>query len=178
MIITNKEIALLGLLNEKPMHGYEIEHEVYQRDMRYWTEISISSIYKVLKKMEAKGLVKSQVKLTEKNVAQKINKITAAGKKALKDNVEQLITGFDHHRWELDLAITNLDVLSTDEIIECIEKYILKIKELENGYKELEKYMKKEGCPNFRLALAVRPQYLYKAELEWANDYLKSFKAE
>jgi len=42
------------------MYGYEIEHEVYQREMRYWSEISMSSIYKVLKKIEEKGYVKSR----------------------------------------------------------------------------------------------------------------------
>jgi DNA-binding PadR family transcriptional regulator len=173
MKISNKEITLLGLLNEKPMHGYEIEHEVYQRDMRYWTEISMSSIYKVLKKLEEKGFVKSKIKLTKNNVAQKINQITAKGKSVLKENVYGLFANFDHHRWELDLAITNFDILTIAEAHNCIALYIDKLKELEKGYKELEKYLINEGCPEFRMALAVRPQYLYKAEIEWANDYLK-----
>lgn len=178
MKILNKEIALLGLLNERPMHGYEIEHEVYQRDMRYWTEISMSSIYKVLKKLEDKGFVKSKIKLTKNNVAQKINQITAKGKTALKGNVDRLFTGFEHHRWDLDLAITNLNVLDRAEAVKCITVYLGKLKELEKCYKELEEYLRKCECPEFKVELAIRPQYLYKAELEWANDFLKRLNVQ
>lgn len=52
--ISNKEMALLGLLSEKPKHAYEIENDIKERDMRYWTEISKSSIYKLLNKLEKK----------------------------------------------------------------------------------------------------------------------------
>ncbi|NJK85704.1 MAG: PadR family transcriptional regulator [Bacteroidales bacterium] len=173
MKINNKETALLGLLNEKPMHGYEIEQEIRQRDMRYWTEISISSIYKILKKLEEKEYVKTEVKLTQNNVAQKISTITAKGKAALKSKVCSLFTEFDHHKWELDLAITNLGILKSGEAEKCISEYIVKMEELVNGYGELQKYLESENCPEYRMALAKRPQYLYKAEIEWAKEYRK-----
>jgi len=50
--LTNAEAALLGLLSERPMHPYQIEKEVRSRDMRFWTELSMSSIYKLLRKLE------------------------------------------------------------------------------------------------------------------------------
>jgi DNA-binding PadR family transcriptional regulator len=174
--ISNKETTLLGLLNERPMHGYEIEHEVTNRDMRYWTEISMSSIYKVLKKLEEKKLVKFEVKLTSNNVAQKVFSLTPKGKTALKQKVASLFTEFDHHRWELDLAITNLEVLSKDEIKKSIEAYISKLEELLKGYGELEKYLLSENCPSYKLALAKRPQHLYKAEIEWGKEYVGCMK--
>ena len=42
--ISNKETALLMLLTERPMHAYQIERVVKDRDMRLWTEMSMSSI--------------------------------------------------------------------------------------------------------------------------------------
>jgi DNA-binding PadR family transcriptional regulator len=171
--ISNKEVALLGLLNESPMHGYEIEHEVKNRDMRYWTEISMSSIYKVLKKLEEKKFVKFEVKLTANNVAQKVYSLTPKGRNALKSKVSSLFTDFDHHRWQLDLAITNLNVLSKDEIKKSLDTYIKKLEDLLKGYGELEKYLIGENCPIYKLALAKRPQYLYKAEIEWGKEYFK-----
>lgn len=173
MEISNKETALLGLLNERAMHGYEIEQEVKQRDMRYWSEISMSSIYKILKKLEERKMVQYEVKLTSNNVAQKVYNITAKGKEALRLKVASLFTNFDHHRWELDLAISNLGVLSKEQIKHSILAYITKLEELHKGYGELEKYMNSESCPPFRMALAKRPQYLYKAEIEWAKEYYR-----
>jgi DNA-binding PadR family transcriptional regulator len=37
-------LTLLGLLAEKPRHGYELEEVIIARGMRDWTEIGFSSI--------------------------------------------------------------------------------------------------------------------------------------
>ena len=172
--INNKETAVLGLLSERPMHGYEVEQAIRMRDMRYWTEISMSSVYKVLKKLEDKALVTSEIRLASNNVTQKIYSLHPVGAEVLRKKIASIFSEFDHHRWETDLAISNLAILPDDQKKECLQAYIRKLEELHAGYGELEKYLKAEDCPVYRLALAVRPQYLYRAELEWAGDYLKT----
>jgi DNA-binding PadR family transcriptional regulator len=173
--INNKETAVLALLSERPMHGYEVEQAIRMRDMRYWTEISMSSVYKVLKKLEEKELVSSEIRLASNNVTQKIYSLHPEGAEALRKKIASILSEFDHHRWETDLAISNLGILPDDQKKECLQAYIRKLEELHAGYGELEKYLKAENCPGYRLALAVRPQYLYRAELEWARDYIKTF---
>ena len=88
--ITNREAALLGLLSEKPKHAYEIKLDIENRSMDYWTEISQSSIYKLLNKLEQSNLVESTVKLSEKNVSQKIYSITKLGSKQFKEKIVEL----------------------------------------------------------------------------------------
>ena len=169
----NKEIAVLGLLSERPMHGYDIEHEIRMRDMRYWTEISMSSVYKILKKLEEKGLINCEVKITSNNVAQKVYSLTDIGKVRLNGEIYAVFSEFDHHRWDIDLAVSNLNVLTKEQKATSLNAYISKLKELLAGYGELQKYLEAESCPIHRMALAIRPQYLYKAEIEWAEEYLK-----
>ena len=77
--LTSLEAALMGLLDEKPMHPYEIEKVIVARDMRWWTEISMSSVYKLLRKLEKEGRVKSEVRLNRRNLAQKVYRLTPAG---------------------------------------------------------------------------------------------------
>ncbi|HWI61463.1 MAG TPA: PadR family transcriptional regulator, partial [Symbiobacteriaceae bacterium] len=55
--MTNAEIAIMTVLAERPCHGYEVEAVIEARGMREWTEVGFSSIYYVLKKLEAQGLV-------------------------------------------------------------------------------------------------------------------------
>jgi len=174
----NKEIAVLGLLSERPMHGYDLEHEIRMRDMRYWTEISMSSVYKILKKLEEKGLINCEVKLTPNNVSQKVYSLTDLGKVRLNGEISALFSEFDHHRWNIDLAISNLNVLTDEQKARNINAYIHKLKELLTGYGELQKYLEAENCPIHRRALATRPQYLYRAEIEWAEEYLKQVTAK
>jgi DNA-binding PadR family transcriptional regulator len=55
--LTPAELTLLGLLVEKPRHGYELEEVITERGMREWTEIGFSSIYYLLTKLRGRGLV-------------------------------------------------------------------------------------------------------------------------
>ena len=87
--ISNSEAALLGLLSEEPMHPYRIEQEVKYRDMRFWTELSMSSIYKLLRKLEKEGFTECTNKISEKNRLQKHYSISSAGKKALQQKEQQ-----------------------------------------------------------------------------------------
>jgi DNA-binding PadR family transcriptional regulator len=55
--LTTAELTLLGLLVEKPRHGYELEEVIADRGMREWTEVGFSSIYYLLAKLRDRGLI-------------------------------------------------------------------------------------------------------------------------
>ena len=58
--MTNAELAIISLIVEKSMHGYEISPVMKAREMRNWTEIGFSSIYYILNKLEKKSLIEGQ----------------------------------------------------------------------------------------------------------------------
>lgn len=174
--ISNKETALLGLLSEGPMHAYKIEQEVKNRSMREWTEISMSSIYKLLRKLEKGKLVKSDIKLSKKNLSQKVYSITSNGKKELKQKIKDLLSEPEHMIYRVDLATSWLNSLTKNEALEYLEKYKTKLEEGFNCYQELEKYLIGCGCPKHKLALSQRPQFLFKGELLWVKQYLHEVK--
>lgn len=39
-------------------------------------------------------------------------------------------------------------------------------------YGELEKYLNDNGCPDHRFAIASRPVFLLKGEIDWIDSYL------
>jgi DNA-binding PadR family transcriptional regulator len=55
--LTPAELTLLGLLVEKPRHGYELDEVISTRGMREWTEIGFSSIYYLLGRLRDRGLI-------------------------------------------------------------------------------------------------------------------------
>ncbi len=169
--VTNKEAALLGLLFEEPMHPYQIEKVVQFRDMRFWTDISMSSIYKVLANLERKRCVKSKVTITGSNRPQKVYSLTRVGRKALSEKVLELLSGPEHLIFRVDLGTYNIDAVDSKDIGPALDKYELKLKEYLKGYRELERFMRGEGCPENRIAIAVRPQFLIKAEIEWVKEF-------
>lgn len=57
MELTSAELTVLGLLIERPRHGYDLERVIEQRGIREWTDIGFSSIYYLLTKLESRGLL-------------------------------------------------------------------------------------------------------------------------
>ena len=55
--LTDAELVLLSLICEQPLHGYEVEQQIKQRNMRAWTDLSTSSIYYILQRLEQKGYI-------------------------------------------------------------------------------------------------------------------------
>ena len=174
--ITNAEAALLGLLSEKERHPYDIEQQVKNRDMRYWTDLSMSSIYKLLAKLEQVGLVASTTTITAENRTRRIYNLTEDGEEVLRGKLRELLSEPEHLKWRLDIAISNLTLLPNSEIIELLHQYKTELDKLISGYKNLEQYLKDENCPTYRLALARRPQALLTGELKWVQQYLKELE--
>jgi DNA-binding PadR family transcriptional regulator len=78
--LTDAELVILSLICEQPMHGYQIEQEITDRNMRTWTNLSTSSIYYILQRLEEKGFtVKTESVQSEKAVPRKVYQITPEG---------------------------------------------------------------------------------------------------
>jgi len=56
--LTDAELVILSLILEQPQHGYQIEQQISLRNMRTWTDLSTSSIYYIIGKLEKKGFIK------------------------------------------------------------------------------------------------------------------------
>ena len=175
-IISNREAELLGLLVERPMYAYEIEKIIEERNMRHWTEISFSTLYYELKKLQKKKLVTAKIKLSKNNVAQKVYTINNEGKKAMKNKVQELLSHVEKTIWQIDLGMANICLLDQKETIESFTKYITSIDKYIKMYQELLDFLKKNNYPDSDLALAERPIMHLKVEKKWAVDYLEGVK--
>jgi DNA-binding PadR family transcriptional regulator len=175
-IISNRETALLGLLNEQPMHAYEIEKTIKQRNMRHWTEISFSTLYYELKKLEKKHLVTSKITLSDNNITKKTYTINTEGKKILKQKTIDLLSHIEKIIWQIDLAMANLNVLTDHEAIDAFTQYIKSIDKYITMYQELYTQLKENDYPDSDLALVNRPLMHLRIEKKWAQQYLEGIK--
>jgi DNA-binding PadR family transcriptional regulator len=169
------ETALLGLLSEKPMYPYEIEKKVVEYDMRYWTEISISSIYKVLEKLEKKFFVDVNITVTDSNKVKKVYTITEKGMHELKTRIVEIMSELEISIYGIDLALANLHLLNPAEVNFVMAQYITSIDSRISCYIELEKYLNENGCEVGNIHLSRRRQYLIRAEREWALNFLDEY---
>src|SRR3954471_11736268 len=84
----NVRSAMLALLDDRPMHGYEMIQELEERTGGRWTP-SAGSIYPTLQLLEDEGLVKP-----EEVEGRKVYSLTDSGKEAVPERTE------DGQPWE------------------------------------------------------------------------------
>jgi len=72
--------ALLGLINYRPMTGYDLK-KIFDDTVDFFWSAQMSQIYRELNKLEEKGLVKSTIKSQEKRPDRKVYQLTKKGKK-------------------------------------------------------------------------------------------------
>lgn len=176
--ISNKETALMVLLSEAPMHAYKIEQAIVNRSMREWTEISTSSIYKLLRKLEDQSLITSKIEISKNNIAQKIYSMTSRGQDILKEKIYSIISEPENIKYRIDLATSHLGLLPIEEALKGLTTYRTKLQENLKGYKALEEYLISQKCPKHSLALARRPQQLIEADIQWVTEYIKDLSRD
>jgi DNA-binding PadR family transcriptional regulator len=176
--ISNAEAALLGLLSEGPMYPYQIEQEVKYRDMRFWTELSMSSIYKLLSNLEKKGLVERTNEVSDENRLRKLYSVSEEGTRVLQDKLKALLSDPEHIRWQVDIGTYNCDLLPPKIIRKALKEYRKGLEKNIAGYEDLQKFLTDSNCPAHRLAVATRPVFLLKGEIEWVDAYLAALASD
>ena len=130
----------------------------------------MSSIYKLLVKLEKEGMVRSKAK-TEKGKTQKVYSLTDKGEKVLKLKVIHLLSVPEHTRWNVDVGLAFGKFLTNSELKECIKQYVKGLEEKLKGYTALEEFLEGHKATKPNMGLATRPKALYKAEIRWAKDF-------
>jgi DNA-binding PadR family transcriptional regulator len=168
-------VALLGLLSERPMHAWEIERTATHRDMRSWTDLSTSTIYKHLSALAAAGHVSSVEEVCDGRL-RKVYAVTPQGTDALQERLREILGHPQQQKWRVDLATYNLDLLPPEEAVACLEQYRRRLAEAARGYRALDKYLEGAGCARHRRAVARRPLRLIEGEKRWVEEFLDELR--
>jgi DNA-binding PadR family transcriptional regulator len=78
---------ILGLLNERPSYGYELEKIVEQRRLRQWASIGFSSIYAAIQSLRRRGWLKTCPAPRGKGPRRRLFCLSASGRRALRREV-------------------------------------------------------------------------------------------
>jgi DNA-binding PadR family transcriptional regulator len=168
--LTNAEAALMGLLAEGPKHPYQIEKDVEYRDMRSWTDLSMSAIYKLLAGLEKKGLVASRSEIAAGNRTRKVFHLTEEGQTRLQVKIRILLAAPEIVKDPFHLGIYFAGVLPLREVRQALAACRKALAERTACYARLETFLSGQDCPIYHQSVAIRPQRLLKAEIRWIDE--------
>jgi DNA-binding PadR family transcriptional regulator len=124
--LTPSELVVLGLIIERPQHGYDLEQVIERRGIRQWTDIGFSSIYYLLAKLEQRGLVHAP----NAPVAAKSRRVfhaTASGRRVGARSAFALVAELRPVPNPLLVGVSNLSLLSRREYARALRDRLAQV---------------------------------------------------
>jgi DNA-binding PadR family transcriptional regulator len=169
---TNAELAILSLVAEQPVYGYQIEQIIQERGMREWTEIGFSSIYYLLNKLEKKGWITGHLQnAIHQGPARRVFSITPFGLRICRQETLLALSEPQSSASHFQFGLANLPLLDHTETLNALKHYeetlIQKKKDL-----ELKKNSYGNSIPAHMKALFDHSLQLIQAELSWVKKFI------
>ena len=141
--------------------------------MRTWTDLSMSSIYKLLQKLEKQKLVTAQTEQTAENRLRKVYSLSDMGKTAFKATLFSMLSNHVVSKNPFDVGIYFSSNLAPEELKNGLSKYKNQLEKKIQGYKDLWKFLKDDDCPEGPRGLALRTVAMLEGELKWLTEHIE-----
>ncbi len=166
------ELAILGALKEKPMHGYELKKRLTFMLGHLW-KISFGSLYPALKRLESKQAIERAYTVKEKTRNRYVYRITPEGERLFQElltRVESNSDITDSDRFSLRLVFFRyLDPEARIRLLERRRNYLLeKLNEMVSWGKNREK-----EADSYRVGLFRHRQELMRSDIDWLNNLIE-----
>lgn len=120
--MTKNELVVLGLLREKPMHGYQLYQEIERREMEHWAQVNLASIYNTLSRLQRNKLIQGKEERPGKMPERRVYHITPKGKKRLVELVEMALNEQKMPQDSFMVGVAFLHVLSKGKVLDSLSK--------------------------------------------------------
>jgi DNA-binding PadR family transcriptional regulator len=176
--MTDAELAILSIVAEGPIYGYDIQTIITQRGLRDWTNIGVSSMYYVLEKLERQGLIESKGVQHVEGPARRQYRITSAGFGVLQTAVADLVSTPREHFGGFELGLANLHVLRPAQIRTAFIAYRQELISRLTQARERWQHLKQSKAPFNVDAMFGHHVAMLEAELEWVKAFIEQWEAQ
>ncbi|HYU58555.1 MAG TPA: PadR family transcriptional regulator, partial [Actinomycetota bacterium] len=163
------ELAILGLLKERSMHGYQLKKRVAETLGAFW-QVSYGSLYPALKRLQRSGAVEMVFPTEDVGRRKNVYRITEAGEALFQELLQETgrETGEDG-KFQVRLAFFRY--LKPETRIGMLERRRAflegRLSELRRGFKEY-----RERIDSYTLALMRHGVEFTEQDIRWLDDLI------
>lgn len=170
--MTNVYTVILGLLQEKPLHGYEIKH-IIEEHMGDWTDIKFGSIYFALSRLSEEQMVELVHEGSEgSRPARRIYRVTPRGREEYLRLLRGMWREEKRTLYPMDIAVFFMDSLPREEVLRYIGARAaaceMALIHVNSHQAEQDPHMPRQGRYIF-----AHTRLHIEAELTWLNGLIK-----
>ncbi len=170
-------VAILGLLNMFPMHGYQLNQLIREWRMDLWAQIPVSTLYRRLKQLEDGALVQASAQRKGSMPPRTVYGITPAGRERLGGLLVELIEGAVKPRGAFQLASLFIGLADPTRVEAALEGFVGRLEGLQEELAERRRNCQQVGAESAVLLLASAERHA-SIDLEQARGYLRMLGEE
>ncbi len=164
------ELAILGLLKERAMHGYQLSKRLADTLGAFW-KVSYGSLYPALKRLEREGAVESAFPREDVGRRKNVYRITEKGEAVFAELLQE--TGeesWEDNRFRVRLAF--FQYLKPDTRLRLLEK---RRAYLEGRLSQIKTSLSKakERIDNYTLSLMQHGEESTQQDIKWLDVLIK-----
>jgi DNA-binding PadR family transcriptional regulator len=172
--LTRNDLLVLGLLLDRPMHGYEILQQIRAADVEIWLAVSPAAIYYSLSKLHRRGLV-LETRARGEGPERSIYHLTERGRQAFFAGMEKALASQEPYRSEYDLYIFLLNKIPQDRALALLEQRLEFLCRREAQVTEIRQQAARDPL---RCAILARLATCARTEREWLEGILRHLRGE
>lgn len=165
------ELLLLGLLREKPKHGYDIKIRI-QEILSLFAGVDLKSIYYPLKVLEKKGLLVKRIARAGKRPQRFVYTLTPKGKSRFDELLTKSLLNVKRPQFTLDLSLYFLHYLKPEIARRRLRGRLHILNRIAKGLQEMVK-SPPANPPSLRRMLEHNLQML-QAEAQFLTELIQS----
>jgi DNA-binding PadR family transcriptional regulator len=165
------ELAILGLLKEQTMHGYQLSKRLADTLGAFW-KVSYGSLYPALKRLEREGAVESVFPRDEVGRRKNVYRVTEKGEELFYELLQEAgQESWEDNRFRVRLAF--FKYLKPDTRLKLLEK---RRAYLEGRLSDIKTSLRnaRERIDNYTLSLMEHGEAATEQDIKWLDDLIKA----
>ncbi|HCQ91571.1 MAG TPA: PadR family transcriptional regulator [Clostridium sp.] len=172
-MLAKPAMLLLGMISEEPKGAYEITKMLEGMSVKWWFNISDSTVYSTIKSLEKKKLIIGKVEKRSNMPERTVYSISRLGIEELKSSIRETFTAMDYDTTIYSIAVTYINIFNNSEQVELFNK---RVKMLQGYLAGIERGIKSKEETNLsirHIENIIRMKNIVLVELNSAKRMLE-----
>jgi DNA-binding PadR family transcriptional regulator len=174
-MLTKNDLLVLGLLLDRPMHGYEIVRHIRSEGVTTWFDISAAAIYYSLNKLREQRLVSETH--SRSGGEKSVYRVTDRGRERFFAGMEEALASEELVRHDYDLNIYLLNRLPQERALPLLQRRWDFLSKREDELDETLQRERLAGEP-LRVAILEHAFACTRVEAQWLGGIIRHLRGE
>jgi DNA-binding PadR family transcriptional regulator len=173
---TKIDLLLLGLLLDRPMHGYELYQQIQAEGIDAWFNVSMAGVYYSLGKMRDQGLVAESRQPGGRSTRKSIYRLTEEGRTAFFAAMETQAATRERVFLDYDIVIFLLNRLPLSRAVSLLEQRQAFLTEQAQEVEAALAAEQVSGDSSLKLAVLDHKSRYLEMEQKWLGDVSRAIR--